>query len=353
MPDISEHDPSPFHAGERQVQARLGVSDIEDWARKVVRPYLPEEHRAFHTALPYLIVAARDGDERPWVTLLTGDEGFVTSPDPNSLVMAAKPVAGDALAAAFVPGADIGILGIELATRRRNRLNGRIIDDGGVGAIVCGVEQTFGNCPQYIRERAWRRIDGNTPGRPIKGTRLTDSQIAWITDADTFFIASGYRDTDEEGENPAFGMDASHRGGARGFVQVDGDGCLVFPDYAGNNHYNTIGNLVLDPRVGLLFVDFETRSLLQLSGIASIDWGSEAVDNAPGARRLVTVRIEQIVEIILIQMNKQIKYSGPLKRNGNMLDLNSIKINLRVRGSVCNGKKKIFWDSAFKESVCW
>lgn len=90
---------------------------------------------------------------------------------------------------------------------------------------------------------------------------MTKAQIAWINAADTFFIARGYHD---RGENAAYGMDASHRGGERGFVQVVGDGRLVFPDYAGNNHYNTIGNLVLDARVGLIFVDFETGGLLQL-----------------------------------------------------------------------------------------
>ena len=123
---------------------------------------------------------------------------------------------------------------------------------------------------------------------------MTKAQIAWINTADTFFIASGYCD---RGENAAYGMDASHRGGERGFVQVVGDGRLVFPDYAGNNHYNTIGNLFLDARVGLLFVDFETGGLLQLTGTASIDWDSAAVARVPGARRLVTVEIEQIVEL--------------------------------------------------------
>ncbi|MFP6704553.1 MAG: FAD-binding oxidoreductase [Alphaproteobacteria bacterium] len=123
---------------------------------------------------------------------------------------------------------------------------------------------------------------------------MTKAQIAWINTADTFFIASGYCD---RGKNAAYGRDASHRGGERSFVQVVGDGCLVFPDYAGNNHYNTIGNLVLDARVGLLFVDFETGSLLQLTGIASIDWDTAAVARVPGARRLVTVQIEQIVEL--------------------------------------------------------
>ena len=286
-------DQSPFHRGEQEVQARLGVRDIEDWARKIVRPYLPEEHRAFHTSLPFLVAAARDGQDRPWVTLLTGPAGFITSPDPQSLAIDATPVPGDALQHAMLPGADIGLLGIELATRRRNRVNGRIAGDS-AGILTFAVEQSFGNCPQYIREREWRRVDDVPAGTPMRGTSLTPTQRQWIAQADTFFIASGHRG---EGDSPTFGLDASHRGGDRGFLQILSDTRLVFPDYAGNNHFNTIGNLVLDPRVGLTLVDFDTGSLLQLTGRATIDWDSPAVARFPGARRLVTVDIDEIVEL--------------------------------------------------------
>jgi ferredoxin-NADP reductase/predicted pyridoxine 5'-phosphate oxidase superfamily flavin-nucleotide-binding protein len=288
-----DREESPFHPGEQEVQVRLGVRDIEDWARKVVRDYLPEEHRAFHTALPFLVVAARDNRGRPWATMLTGPDGFVTSPDARSLVIEARPGPGDGLEGSLVPGADVGILGIELATRRRNRVNGRIVENRS-GDVIFGVEQAYGNCPQYIRERAWRRVEGEPAGRPAKGTRLTPAQQEWIISADTFFIASGYRD---EGESATFGMDASHRGGDRGLVRVVNETRLMFPDYAGNNHFNTIGNLVLDPRAGFLFIDFETGSLLQLSGRAAIDWDSEAVVGIPGARRLVTFDIEEIIEL--------------------------------------------------------
>ena len=240
MSGVRGHDEFPFHPGEQEVQERLGVRDIEDWARKVVRDHLPEDHRAFHTALPFLVVTARDSEGRPWATLLTGPDEFVASPDARSLVIDSKPVLGDALEEALTLGSDIGILGIELSTRRRNRVNGRVLNNGS-DPIVFSVEQSFGNCPQYIRERNWRRVEGELAGKPTRGARLTISQQEWIASADTFFIASGYR---AEGESATFGMDASHRGGDRGFVRVASDTRLAFPDYAGNNHFNTIGNLV-------------------------------------------------------------------------------------------------------------
>ncbi len=285
--------PSPFHAGEQQVQERLGVRAIEDWARQVVRADLPEQHRAFHTSLPFLVAAARDARGRPWTTILTGPEGFVTSPDPHSLAIAARPVPGDALEGALDEGTDLGLLGIEFSTRRRNRLNGRVARDG-AGALVCTVGQSFGNCPQYIRERQWRRVSNERAGTPVRGPRLTATQRAWIAEANTLFVGSGFRG---DGESPTFGMDASHRGGDPGFVTVESDTRLSFPDYAGNHHFNTIGNLVLDPRAGLLFVDFGTGSLLQLTGRATIDWDSEAVARVPGAQRLVLFEIEEIVEL--------------------------------------------------------
>lgn len=285
--------PSPFHRGEREVQSRLGVREVEAWARKVVRPCLPDQHRAFHTALPFLVAAARDARGQPWATLLTGRPGFVTSPDARTLLIDARPVPGDALEGALTQGAPLGLLGIEFATRRRNRVNGRVADSGS-GGIRFTVDQTFGNCPQYIREREWHLNEAEAPKAPRRGRSLTASQRRWIQSADTFFIASGHPGNEDD---PRAGMDASHRGGEPGFVEVRGERRLVFPDYAGNNHFNTLGNLILDPRAGLAFVDFETGSLLQLAVRTRIDWDSPEVARFPGARRLVHCEIQAVVEL--------------------------------------------------------
>jgi ferredoxin-NADP reductase/predicted pyridoxine 5'-phosphate oxidase superfamily flavin-nucleotide-binding protein len=310
---------SPFHAGEQQVQARLGVRSIEQWARKVIRPFMPAQHRAFHTSLPFIFVAARDARSRPWVTLLAGPLGFVTSPDARTLVIDARPAAGDALADALHDGVDIGLLGIDFPTRRRNRLNGRVARNDG-GAMVCRVEQTFGNCPQYIHERGWRRVEA-APGRPVRSRALSSRQREWIASADTFFVASGYRG---KGENPAFGMDASHRGGSAGFVRVESGTRLVFPDYAGNNHFNTLGNLVLDPGIGLTFVDFATGSLLQLTGRATIDWDPGGAAADAGARRLIHVDIDQIVEL---------RHTVPLRWEAGEQGVRELRLIEKVRES--------------------
>ncbi len=283
---------SPFHIGEQAVQERLGVRGVETWARRAVRDHLTEQHRDFHTSLPFLVAAARDADGRPWATLLTGDSGFVTSPDDRTLRIGAAPVPGDALSTALKEGDDLGILGIEFSTRRRNRVNGRVGKAG--EAVILRVDQAFGNCPQYVRGRAWWRVSNEDAGAAVRTNELSDSQQGWIRDADTFFIASGYRGA---GEDPSYGMDASHRGGDPGFVEVLDSRRLRFPDYAGNNYFNTIGNLALDPRVGVTFVDFESGSLLQVTGRARIDWDSDAVAARHGARRLITIEIGAVVDL--------------------------------------------------------
>jgi ferredoxin-NADP reductase/predicted pyridoxine 5'-phosphate oxidase superfamily flavin-nucleotide-binding protein len=285
---------SPFHEGEQRVQERLGVRDaIEPWARKVVRPFLPEGHREFYGQLPFVVLGARDAGGRPWATLLASRPGFLASPDPRALVSAVLPSAADALAGALVEGADVGLLGIEPATRRRNRVNGRIAAASDAG-FTLAVDQSFGNCPQYIHERHWRHEPSRATPAARRHDGLDDRLRGWIERSDTFFIATGHRD---EGESPSFGMDASHRGGQPGFVCVEDEHHLVFPDYAGNNHYNTLGNLLLDARAGLVFVDFERGSLLQLTGRATIQWKATDLDRFPGARRMVAYELEEAVEV--------------------------------------------------------
>jgi len=287
--------PSPFHAGERAIQSRLGIRDrMEAWGRQIIRPFLPDEHRAFYSQLPFVVAAARDAGGRVWATLLTGEPGFVSSPDDRSLRFSSRLAPGDALEDALVAGADVGLLGIELDTRRRNRVNGTIAETGKNG-IVFDVGQTFGNCPQYITEREWYAAAANEIApHSLRSRRLDGGARRRIIAADTFFIASGI----ETGPgDESRGMDASHRGGSPGFVRVLGDRRLVFPDYAGNNHFNTVGNLTVDPRVGLLFVDFEEGGLLQITGRATVDWDSAAIGEFPGAQRLVFVDIDEVVRL--------------------------------------------------------
>jgi predicted pyridoxine 5'-phosphate oxidase superfamily flavin-nucleotide-binding protein len=249
-----------------------------------IREFMPEQHRHFFAQLPFLFVGAVDSAGWPLATLLTGRPGFVQSPDPLTLQIAALPDAGDPAAEALAPDRDIGILGIDFSTRRRNRANGRIVKRE-AGGITVAVNQSFGNCPQYIQQRivASSRV-GSAEGvsNPVESfDHLDEAAQAAIERADTFFVASRSR----TGNGAAYGADISHRGGRPGFVRVDGD-VLTIPDFRGNRYFNTLGNLIAEPRASLLFVDFETGDLLQLQGRAQVEWNATAADQFAGAERL-------------------------------------------------------------------
>lgn len=287
---------SPLHEGEIAVQKRVGVLDeVSRWAPDAIRAFMPEQHRVFFGQLPFVVAAARDAAGDPWATLLVDTPGFVQSLGSRHLRIDAMPMQGDALEMSFFPGAEVGLLGIELETRRRNRANGRVSDWDELGFTVA-VDQSFGNCPQYISKRVWHRAGVTVEKADIsRHSSLDDHMKSWIAGADTLFFASGLQKANRDERSS--GMDVSHRGGRAGFVNVSSDTHLVLPDYAGNNLFNTIGNLVVDSRVGVLFVDFERGSLLQITGNAEIDWDSSEVTQYFGAKRLINIEINRIVQL--------------------------------------------------------
>lgn len=281
-----------FHPGELWVQQKLGLSEtVAAWAARAIRTRMPDLHRAMFGTLPFVVVAARDARQRTWATLLTGPPGFIQSPSDTSLQLTAQPFIGDALEQGFNADAEIGLLGIDLNRKGRIRANG-IVTGNSDGVISIAVHQSYGNCPKYIRQRAWQPVtDSASNGVIHRADALDRATAAWIRRADTFFISSGYT----QGLSPPGGLDASHRGGEPGLVEVPGNREMLFPDYAGNSFFNTLGNLVENPDIGLLFVDFERGSLLQINGRAQIDWDSPEVALRPGAQRLVRVAVKAVL----------------------------------------------------------
>jgi len=279
---------SPFHSGERAVQERLGVrTKLEEVGRRVIRDYLPEQHRQFFAQLPFLIAGTVDQQSRPWASILVGSPGFLSTPDQYTLKVSSLPLFGDPLTETLLDGIDIGLLGIELPTRRRNRLNGKVISIAS-DSFTIQVGQSFGNCPQYIQARSFELTD-NTDNFPASKTlsqfeSLGDLERQIITSSDTFFIATAFKGNESE---KVQGVDVSHRGGKPGFVRIDNNKTLSFPDFAGNLHFNTIGNLLLNPHAGLLFIDFVAGHLLYLTGRAEVIWEGEEVLSFTGAQRII------------------------------------------------------------------
>ncbi len=294
MPDAK----SPFHRGEKEIQSRLGIEEkMEGLGRRMIRDHMPDEHQAFFSGLPLLIVGTIDSVGRPWASALAGAPGFVRAAGSRVLDVTAQPIYGDPLANALVDGADIGALGLEFQTRRRNRVNGRVSHSSADGFQI-QVVQSFGNCPKYIQARQpvpGGAIESIGEKRPVhRAEALTKGQAAIVARADTLFIASQFS---EDAADWSHGVDVSHRGGKSGFVLVAHETLLLLPDYSGNCMFNTLGNIGINPKCGLLFIDFDTGDTLQLTGEAEILWEPAHTRRFPGAKRVLAFSVEEALQI--------------------------------------------------------
>jgi predicted pyridoxine 5'-phosphate oxidase superfamily flavin-nucleotide-binding protein len=274
------------HEGERAVQ-RLAGEGGPGWGS----PMFDGEVGGFGPFLSrqrLIALAGATPDGRIWCTVLTGDEGFIEVLDERTMVVHALPPVGDPLRDAFAEPADVGTVILSPQTLRRVKVAGTAQREG--DHLVLRTEQVVGNCPKYLQLRTV--VDDATlpPGLPhaVTGRELGAAQQALVRTADTFFIGS---------RAPGHGADANHRGGQPGFVTVLDARTLTWPDYQGNSFFMTLGNLHLDPRAGLVFLDWETGRSLQLTGTGRINWDPEAAAGSPGAQRMVEFEIDSVVEV--------------------------------------------------------
>ncbi|WP_455844498.1 2Fe-2S iron-sulfur cluster-binding protein [Pantoea agglomerans] len=276
-----------WHQGEIALQQQAGVAErMADVGQRVIRDHMPDQHRDFYAQLPFIVAGSVDAHGDAWATLLEGQPGFIFSPNATTLDIKARPHQGDPAAAGMQDGAPVGLLGIELHTRRRNRMNGVLQAIG--GGFRVQVEQSFGNCPRYIQLRDFHFA--HHPAEPYRGevetlSALDEAARATIAAADTFYVAT-YAERQ---------VDASHRGGKPGFVRVSEDGLLTIPDFNGNLFFSTLGNIHQNGKAGLLFVDYASGDTLQLSGDAEVILDSPEIAAFQGAERLWTFRPRRIV----------------------------------------------------------
>jgi len=285
-------DNQPYHETEVALQLRTGRRGLAEALAPRIWPEIAQEVIEFLPTLPFVVVGSLDDLGRPWASILCGKTGFL-EPAPGSLRIAALPHHGDPLTQNLRSEGDIGAIGIDFLKRRRFRINGRARSDG--EAINVEVKQCYRNCPQYIHARE-ATYDAARPA-PLGSRRrqhLDPEACEIIAKADTFFIAS--HGSGRAVEDPRLGADVSHRAGNPGFVTIDRQKSRIsFPDYIGNFMFNTLGNLTRYPRCGILFVDFENGTTLQLTGRANVDWELDRVTAVPGAQRMVDVEVEETI----------------------------------------------------------
>jgi len=256
-----------FHLGERYLQKLSGVDSIADKiASKVLDHKLSLQQQAFYSQLNTLYVASLDNSGKPWASIITGQKGFVFSVDEKHIKISGTSLSRDILFRNIQENKELGILGLEHHTRRRNRLAGEVVECTPEGLLI-KVKQAFGNCPKYIQPRESIIVDNLNQNRldePLLYSTLNAEVKQLISHADTFYIASFFSDITHRG------ADMSHRGGEPGFVKIVDDDTLEFDDYAGNNLYMTLGNLYANPDAGILFINYENGDVWQLQCRANI-----------------------------------------------------------------------------------
>ncbi|WP_260860342.1 pyridoxamine 5'-phosphate oxidase family protein [Mycobacterium tilburgii] len=118
---------------------------------------------------------------------------------------------------------------------------------------------------------------------------MSTAEQTTIATTDTLFLGITH---------PSRGSDASHRGGDSGFVRVESPTRLWWPDYPGNNMFNSLGNLMVDDEAALLFVDFATGATIQLSGTAQVQWTAPGAEGDDGAvERRVAFTVASVVAL--------------------------------------------------------
>ena len=249
-----------WHEGELAIQTRAGVAAQAQKVGRIIGETIPAAAAQFLAARPYVIVATVSADGAISASILGGPAGFAVATSERSIRIEPRFGHLAGVIADLNATGTLGLLAIDPANRRRMRANGSAsVHDT---AIFMTTREVYSNCPQYIHPRTIEPQPEGAAER-LTGNVLTADQQAWIAKSDTLYIASAHQDT---------GADASHRGGEAGFVRVEGASRLALPDYSGNNMFNTLGNLLVNDRCSLLFVDFPSGGALRVDGRASIEW---------------------------------------------------------------------------------
>lgn len=270
---------SGYHDGELELQELAGETETARRNGKMVGDSVPPGAARFLEKQRMVAIGRRDAEGRMWASLWFGEAGFVRTVDDHTLSLEhEEPGLG--------PGDPLAILAIELGSRRRFRINGTITQGG--ERVVVTVREAYANCPQYIQRRHLVQGEPRASLPDEEGDRLDHLRRTSLAMADTLFVASAH---------PTFGADVSHRGGNPGFVRVLDDTTLRVPDYRGNGMFNTLGNLRIDPRAGIVVPDFERGRMLLLTGKTSLVFDAEDPEQTSGGTgRYWDFQVERFVE---------------------------------------------------------
>ncbi|KAF4553012.1 Hypothetical protein D9617_8g050250 [Elsinoe fawcettii] len=314
---MSFYQAKEWHEGEQQMHRRLRVPEMDNPATPGLSPQLA----AALPRMPLLAIGTLDKDDRPWTTLWGGEKGLsqslgggmmgVRTPVPSELDPVVEILVGGKADGEVVKeegqGRLISGLIIDLETRKRVKLAGRMIAGAlaaqendnenvheGLLQLVVKVDESLGNCPKYLNKKAISpahpapRLISDTPTLHPKAVDL-------IHKSDLFFLSTTHSQ---------FDMDTNHRGGPPGFVRIltnKDKAVIVYPEYSGNRLYQSLGNMMTNPKAGICFPDFATGDCLYVTGTTEILVGKDAASVIAKSNLAVKVTVDsaRFIEAIL------------------------------------------------------
>ncbi len=276
---------SPWHEGELAIQKQVGIVDkMAGVGMRNIRHYLTQQHREFYPLLPFIVMGTVDPQGEAWATLLAGHPGFLSSPDNLTLQVESRLDPMDPAAPGSQDGNSVGLLGMQLETRRPQPVERNDLSKP-ADRFDVAVEDSFGNCDRYITIRqhsfarepeasfsSARRRRGSSRRERTADDPERRHAVSWplmsiatmAEDRSMFLTAVAKR--------------------ASSMSTANGD--LSIPDFKRQRLFQYPGNILKNPQCGLLFVDFETGDMLQIAGEGSVVLEGPEVAAFQGAERL-------------------------------------------------------------------
>lgn len=294
----------PWNEGEVLMQRLLRVPEMDNPTSTMLTP----QASFMLQRGPLLAVGTLDKQLRPWTTLWGGSAGFSTPIGGNMIGTrtlvdsehdpVVQALVGDAKDGEMIQvegdGKLISGLTFDLMTRKRVKLAGTMVAgtvtqvavEAGEAPeqkqsqiqLVTKINESLGNCPKYLNQYEIRPALVTSKVKHI-GSALSDEGRALISKCDSFFLST----------TTQVDMDTNHRGGSPGFVRVISPTQIVYPEYSGNRLYQSLGNMKINPKVGITFPNLETGDVLYITGTAEVLDGSAAASILPGSNLAVKI----------------------------------------------------------------